>query len=252
MPGETWAVVVAAGAGDRLARRSPQGLRAAGRSHDAGLVARHAGRSRPDRRHRHGRPGGVRGARLAARRRSLRDEDRRCGAGRRDAAGVGRGRRRLRARRCRVRARARRRPATHAARSRRSGASPRCAAVPRASSRPLPWPTPSSASAPTAASPRRSNAVPCAPCRRRRAFPTAVLREALAAHTADATDCASMVEALGRSVVCVDGRRTRIQGHDACRPRPRRAAGRLTRWPRTWRGAPCAPLSRAGWCVSSR
>ena len=36
-------------------------------------------------------------------------------------------------------------------------------------------------------------------------FPTAVLREALAAHTADATDCASMVEALGRSVVCVDG-----------------------------------------------
>ena len=36
-------------------------------------------------------------------------------------------------------------------------------------------------------------------------FPAAVLREALAAHTADATDCASMVEALGRSVVCVDG-----------------------------------------------
>jgi 2-C-methyl-D-erythritol 4-phosphate cytidylyltransferase len=36
-------------------------------------------------------------------------------------------------------------------------------------------------------------------------FPAAVLREALAGHTADATDCASMVEALGRTVVCVDG-----------------------------------------------
>ena len=36
-------------------------------------------------------------------------------------------------------------------------------------------------------------------------FPTAVLREALAAHAADATDCASMVEALGRTVVCVEG-----------------------------------------------
>jgi 2-C-methyl-D-erythritol 4-phosphate cytidylyltransferase len=36
-------------------------------------------------------------------------------------------------------------------------------------------------------------------------FPLAVLREALAERTGDATDCASMVEALGRPVVCVDG-----------------------------------------------
>ena len=36
-------------------------------------------------------------------------------------------------------------------------------------------------------------------------FPVAILREALAAHAGDATDCASMVEALGRDVVCVDG-----------------------------------------------
>jgi 2-C-methyl-D-erythritol 4-phosphate cytidylyltransferase len=36
-------------------------------------------------------------------------------------------------------------------------------------------------------------------------FPVAVLREALAAHGGDATDCASMVEALGRPVVCVEG-----------------------------------------------
>jgi 2-C-methyl-D-erythritol 4-phosphate cytidylyltransferase len=36
-------------------------------------------------------------------------------------------------------------------------------------------------------------------------FPVEVLRNALAAHAGDATDCASMVEALGRSVVCVEG-----------------------------------------------
>ena len=36
-------------------------------------------------------------------------------------------------------------------------------------------------------------------------FPAAVLREALAAHAGDATDCASMVEQLGRPVVCVEG-----------------------------------------------
>jgi 2-C-methyl-D-erythritol 4-phosphate cytidylyltransferase len=36
-------------------------------------------------------------------------------------------------------------------------------------------------------------------------FPVAILREALAAHAGDASDCASMVEALGRDVVCVEG-----------------------------------------------
>jgi len=36
-------------------------------------------------------------------------------------------------------------------------------------------------------------------------FPAAVLRDALAAHSADATDCASMVERLGVAVVCVEG-----------------------------------------------
>jgi 2-C-methyl-D-erythritol 4-phosphate cytidylyltransferase len=36
-------------------------------------------------------------------------------------------------------------------------------------------------------------------------FPAGVLREALAAVTDDVTDCASMVERLGRSVVCVEG-----------------------------------------------
>ena len=36
-------------------------------------------------------------------------------------------------------------------------------------------------------------------------FPLAVLRAALAEHAGDATDCASMVEQLGRTVVCVDG-----------------------------------------------
>jgi 2-C-methyl-D-erythritol 4-phosphate cytidylyltransferase len=36
-------------------------------------------------------------------------------------------------------------------------------------------------------------------------FPVSVLRAALAAHTGDATDCASMVERLGRPVVCVEG-----------------------------------------------
>jgi 2-C-methyl-D-erythritol 4-phosphate cytidylyltransferase len=36
-------------------------------------------------------------------------------------------------------------------------------------------------------------------------FPAAVLREALAADLGDATDCASMVERLGRPVVCVAG-----------------------------------------------
>jgi 2-C-methyl-D-erythritol 4-phosphate cytidylyltransferase len=36
-------------------------------------------------------------------------------------------------------------------------------------------------------------------------FPAAILRDALAAHTRDPTDCASMVEALGRIVVCVEG-----------------------------------------------
>ena len=36
-------------------------------------------------------------------------------------------------------------------------------------------------------------------------FPAAVLREALARAAGDATDCASMVERLGRSVVCVEG-----------------------------------------------
>ncbi len=36
-------------------------------------------------------------------------------------------------------------------------------------------------------------------------FPAAVLREALASETGDATDCASMVERLGHPVVCVEG-----------------------------------------------
>ena len=36
-------------------------------------------------------------------------------------------------------------------------------------------------------------------------FPVAVLREALVSPPADATDCASLVEALGRTVVCVEG-----------------------------------------------
>ena len=36
-------------------------------------------------------------------------------------------------------------------------------------------------------------------------FPAGVLRDALAAHSADATDCASMVERLGVAVVCVEG-----------------------------------------------
>jgi len=36
-------------------------------------------------------------------------------------------------------------------------------------------------------------------------FPPAVLREALDARAGDATDCASMVERLGRPVVCVEG-----------------------------------------------
>jgi 2-C-methyl-D-erythritol 4-phosphate cytidylyltransferase len=36
-------------------------------------------------------------------------------------------------------------------------------------------------------------------------FQAAVLRDALAAHAGDATDCASMVEALGRPVICVEG-----------------------------------------------
>ena len=36
-------------------------------------------------------------------------------------------------------------------------------------------------------------------------FPAGVLREALAAYAGDATDCASMVERLGRPVVCVEG-----------------------------------------------
>jgi 2-C-methyl-D-erythritol 4-phosphate cytidylyltransferase len=36
-------------------------------------------------------------------------------------------------------------------------------------------------------------------------FPVAVLRAALAARPVDASDCASMVEALGRPVVCVEG-----------------------------------------------
>jgi 2-C-methyl-D-erythritol 4-phosphate cytidylyltransferase len=36
-------------------------------------------------------------------------------------------------------------------------------------------------------------------------FPVAVLRAALGAHAGDASDCASMVEQLGRAVVCVDG-----------------------------------------------
>ena len=36
-------------------------------------------------------------------------------------------------------------------------------------------------------------------------FPVSVLRDALAAHAGDATDCASMVERLGRPVVCVEG-----------------------------------------------
>ena len=46
-------------------------------------------------------------------------------------------------------------------------------------------------------------------------FPAPILREALAAHTRDATDCASMVEALGRSRRLRRGRRARVQGHDA-------------------------------------
>jgi 2-C-methyl-D-erythritol 4-phosphate cytidylyltransferase len=36
-------------------------------------------------------------------------------------------------------------------------------------------------------------------------FPARVLRDALAAHAGDATDCASMVEQMGRPVVCVEG-----------------------------------------------
>ena len=36
-------------------------------------------------------------------------------------------------------------------------------------------------------------------------FRAAVLREALAEHADDATDCASMVERLGRPVICVEG-----------------------------------------------
>ena len=36
-------------------------------------------------------------------------------------------------------------------------------------------------------------------------FPVAILREALAARAGEATDCASLVEALGRAVVCVEG-----------------------------------------------
>jgi 2-C-methyl-D-erythritol 4-phosphate cytidylyltransferase len=36
-------------------------------------------------------------------------------------------------------------------------------------------------------------------------FRASVLREALASEAGDATDCASMVERLGRSVVCVEG-----------------------------------------------
>lgn len=36
-------------------------------------------------------------------------------------------------------------------------------------------------------------------------FPVAILREALTAHAEDVTDCASMVEHLGRTVVCVEG-----------------------------------------------
>ena len=36
-------------------------------------------------------------------------------------------------------------------------------------------------------------------------FPAAVLRDALAARAGDATDCASLVEALGRTVICVEG-----------------------------------------------
>ena len=36
-------------------------------------------------------------------------------------------------------------------------------------------------------------------------FPAAVLRDALAGASADATDCASMVERLGVTVVCVEG-----------------------------------------------
>jgi 2-C-methyl-D-erythritol 4-phosphate cytidylyltransferase len=36
-------------------------------------------------------------------------------------------------------------------------------------------------------------------------FPAALLREAVAAHVGDATDCASMVERLGRSIICVEG-----------------------------------------------
>ena len=71
--------------------------------------------------------------------------------------------------------------------------------------RPSPWPTRSSASAPTAASPRRSSAAPCAPCRRRRAFRPPCCARRSPPTPADATDCASMVEALGRTVVCVEG-----------------------------------------------
>jgi 2-C-methyl-D-erythritol 4-phosphate cytidylyltransferase len=36
-------------------------------------------------------------------------------------------------------------------------------------------------------------------------FPAGVLRDALGARAGDATDCASMVEQLGRPVVCVEG-----------------------------------------------
>ena len=80
-----------------------------------------------------------------------------------------------------------------------------CGPVPRASCRRCRWPTRSSAWRPTAASPRRSTGARCAPCRRRRASRSRCCARRSPTHAGDATDCASMVEQLGRTVVCVEG-----------------------------------------------
>ena len=84
---------------------------------------------------------------------------------------------------------------------------------------------------PTAASPRRSTAAPCAPCRRRRAFRS---RCCARRSRRDARGCDRLRldgRALGRPRRLRRGRRARLQGHDARRPRPRRAAGRRGRRP---------------------
>ncbi len=68
-------------------------------------------------------------------------------------------------------------------------------------------------------------------------FPAAVLRDALAAHAGDATDCASMVERHGPRRRLRRGRRARVQGDDAGRPRARHTDG--------GRGRPRRALARA-------